>query len=127
MDDLFGAGGKVCTTVIKDNNTTLKIMQHTHGPLRIEDMSTDTIEHEVIFCTQFVHRVERITIGVNFVVLGIIGRDDEYALSSGSTDLLDKSGLACSIGTEYNDEFTRPRFLFRALQGQLLLYRLLLQ
>lgn len=112
---LFGTSLKIRTAVVEDNHTALEVMQHFHSSLWVEDMLANTVKHKVIFCPQFVHRVEHVAIGVRLVVLGIIGRDDKHTLTSGGTYLLDKGGLASTICTQDDDEFTRACLLRRAL------------
>lgn len=94
---LFGTRLKIRTAVVEDNHTALEVMQHFHCSLRVEDMLANTIKHKVVFCPQFVHRVEHIAIGVRLVVLSVIGCDDKHTLTSSGTYLLDKGGLAGTI------------------------------
>lgn len=127
VDDLFGACREIGTAVVKDNDAALEVMQHTQCPLRVEDMAAHATEQEVVFCPQFVEGIERMTVGVGLVVLGIVGRDDENALACGGTYLLDEGGFACTIGTQDDNEFTGSCGLVRRWLHHLLPQHLLLQ
>lgn len=125
--DLFGASREISTAVVKDDDTAFEVMQHAHRPLRVEDMAAHATEQKIIFCPQFVERIERIAIGIYLVVFGVVGCDDENALACGSAYLLDKSSFACTIGTQHDNEFTGSSGLARRSLHHLLPQNLLLQ
>ena len=127
VNDLFGACREIGTAVVEDDDATFEVVQHAHCPLRVEDMTAHTTEQEVVFCPQFVEWIERIAVGVDLVVFGVVRRDDENALACGSAYLFDKGSLARTIGTQHDNEFTGSCGLARGLLHHLLPQNLLLQ
>ena len=124
--NLLRSCGKIGTAVVEYDDATFEVVQHARGPLWVEDVSAHAIEHKILFCPQFVHRIERIAVGICFVVLRIVWSDNQNALPCGCTNLFDEGGFARAIGTENHYQLTRSCGCFRVLLHHLLPQRHLL-
>ena len=76
MDELVCPSRKIGTTVIKDDQSFLEVMDDFWCPVWIPDVAANAIEDKVFFCPQRIDRIERIFALVCLVVLDIIWSDD---------------------------------------------------
>lgn len=70
------------------------------SPVRIPDMSAYTFKDKVFFCPQRIERIEWISELVFFVVLDIIGSDDQHTLTRRGNDLFDEGGFTGTVSTK---------------------------
>ena len=111
---LVRAVAEVYPAVVEDDDAFLEGFDGGECP-RVEYMPLDTREDVVIPGGQFVERVQVVAVRVLVIPLGVIGCDDQGALSGHGEDVFEQRRFAGAVGAYNHDHFSRPCHGLRGL------------